>query len=83
MSADDIINPPGPNPQDPGMTNAQVLRLGATALITIRTGHPSRKFYDPDQLVYAENWLEYWALAAEWARTKEEFIQVMTFLMYP
>ena len=65
------------------LTNDQILLLGATALGTIRTGYPKRKSYDPAQVAYAEDWLQYWAIAAKMAKTRREFIEVMAFLMYP
>lgn len=71
------------NSTPPGLTNDQILLLGATACGTVRTGWPAKESYDPADIAEAELWLFHWSLAARLAKTKEEFIEVMTFLLYP
>lgn len=61
--------------------NAQILMIGSLAINTILTGSPAPESYSIPDLVTAAAWLWRWHLAAAGAESKEEFIEVMAFLL--
>lgn len=89
----DIPNPDPPNfspllpnlssltPGDESIGNAQILLLGSLAINTLLTGSPAPESYRVPELITAANWLWRWHLATAGAGSKEEFVEVMTFLL--
>lgn len=71
------------NSTPPGLSNSQILLLGAMACGSVRTGWPPVESYNKADIAEAELWLFYWSLAARLAKTKEEFIDLMAFLLFP
>jgi hypothetical protein len=70
-------------PANEGLTNATIILLGSQAIQTLLTGSPRPEAYSVPDLVAAMRWL--WAFhgLANLADTKEEFIEMMGFLLYP